>query len=52
MLVAEKVQQAVHERPAPRLADDLRAEHDVAERARNPRRQLVEPVDRKREHVG
>ena len=35
VLVAEQVQEAVRERPAPLGADDLRAEHDVAERTRN-----------------
>ena len=52
MLVAEQVQQPVHERRPPLLADDLRAEDDVAERARHPVGQLVPPVDREGEHVG
>ena len=48
----EQVQDPVDERPAPLLADDLRADDDVAERPRDAVRQLVEAVDREREHVG
>ena len=52
VVVAEQVQQPVRERPAPLVADDLRADDDVAERARHPVGQLVAAVDREREHVG
>ena len=52
VLVAEQVQEPVHERRPPRLPDDLRAEDDVAERPRHPRRQLLPPVDREGEDVG
>ena len=38
VVVAEQVEEPVDERPAPLLADDLRAEDDVAERARHARR--------------
>ena len=41
----------MHERRAPRVADDLRAEDDVAELPRHAVRQLVAAVDREREHV-
>ena len=52
VVVPEQVQQPVRERRAPRLADDLWAQHDVAERARHAVGQLVAAVDREREHVG
>src|SRR5262245_65589135 len=39
------------ERRSPRVAGHLRAEHDVAERARDALGQLVEPVEREREPV-
>ncbi len=42
----------MHERRAPRLADDLRAHDDVPELARQPIRQLLARVDRERERVG
>ena len=51
VVVPEQVQQAVDERRAPRVADDVRAEHDVAERARDAGRHLVAAVEREREHV-
>ena len=51
MVVAEQVQEPVHERRAPRLADDLRADDEVSERARQSGRKLVAPVEREREHV-
>ncbi len=49
---AEQMEDPVHEWPPPLVADDLRADDDVAERARNAVGELVEAVDRKREHVG
>ncbi len=52
VVVAEQVQQPVHERRPPGLADDLRAEDRVAELARQPSAQRVAAVDREREHVG
>src|SRR3954451_7322700 len=52
VLEAEQVENPVHERPAPLLGDDLGADHDVAECAWHPVRQLIETVDRKREDVG
>src|SRR3954471_16671781 len=52
VVVAEQVQQPVRERPAPLGADDLRAEDDIAERARYSFRDLVAAVDREREHIG
>ena len=52
VVVAEQVQQTVGQRPAPVVADDLRAEHHVAERARHARGEVVAAVDREREHVG
>ena len=51
VVVAEQVQDPVHERPPPLVADDLRADDDVAERPRDAFGQLVEAVDREREHV-
>src|SRR3954463_4052939 len=42
----------MREGPAPVVADDLRAEDDVAERARHSLRQLVASVDRERQDVG
>ena len=52
VVVAEQVQQAVHERSAPLLADDLWAEDDVAELPRYLGGKRVPPVDREREDVG
>ena len=40
------------EGPAPLVADDVRAEHDVAERTRLAGRERLEPVDREGEDVG
>ena len=42
----------MRQRRPPGVADHLRAEDDVAERARHSLRELVAPVDREREHVG
>src|SRR5581483_8029366 len=42
----------VRQRLAPTLADDLRAEDDVAEHAGRPGGHLAAAVDREREHVG
>src|SRR5579862_6427046 len=42
----------MRERLAPALADHVRTEHDISERAREPVRQLVAAVDRKGEDVG
>ena len=50
-VVAEQVQEPVHERLPPRVAHDLRADDEIAERARQPVRQLLAPVEREREHV-
>ena len=50
--IPEQVQDPVHERPPPLLTDDRGADDDVAERPRDAFRQLVEAVDREREHVG
>src|SRR5262245_23765988 len=52
MVVAEQVQDAVHDRAAPGVADDIRADHEVAELPRQPFGQLLARVERKREHVG
>jgi hypothetical protein len=52
VLVPEQVQHAVHERPPPLVADDLRADGDVAERARDPLGQRLAAVEREREDVG
>ena len=52
VVVADEVQDRVHERRPPRVADDLRAEDDVAELARYARRQRLSAVDRKRERIG
>jgi hypothetical protein len=52
VLVAEKVQEPVHEGPPPLGADELGAENDVAELARDALGELVPPVDRKREDIG
>src|SRR4051812_48669001 len=46
------MQHGVHERRAPRLAHDLRAEDDVAELARRALRHRVTAVDRKGKRVG
>jgi hypothetical protein len=51
MLVPEHMQDAVHERRTPLVADHLRAEDDVTDRARHALGHLVAPVERKREHV-
>src|SRR5215208_7155352 len=51
VVVAEQVEQPVRERPPPFVADDVWAQHDVAERARQPARQLVAAIDRERQHV-
>ena len=51
VVVADEVQHGVHERPAPRVADDLRADDDVAELPRQARRQLVARVERERERI-
>src|SRR5215831_666942 len=50
VVVAEQVEQAVRQRPAPLLAHDGGAQHDVAERPRDPIGKLVTTVDREREH--
>ncbi len=52
VVVAEQVQQAVDERRPPGVADDLRAEDDVAELARHAGRERIASVDRKGEDVG
>ena len=52
VLVAQEMQQPVHEWPPPLVADDLRAEDDVAELAGHAGGQRVAAVDREREHVG
>ena len=52
VVVAEQVEQAVGQRRPPGVADDGRAEHDIAERARKALGQLVAAVDREREDVG
>src|SRR6476646_11216632 len=52
VLVAEQMQETMHERLPPGLAGDLRAENRVAELAWHPFRQALAAVDRKREHVG
>src|SRR5215218_982189 len=51
VLVPDEVQHGMYERRAPRVADDLRTEHDVAELPRDTFRQLVEPVDRECERI-
>src|SRR5438477_7386087 len=45
------MQEAVRQRPAPLVTDDLGADHDVAERARHALGKLLAAVDREREHV-
>src|SRR2546426_12258041 len=52
MLVAEQMQETMHERLSPGLAGDLRAENRVAELAWHSCRQALAAVDRKRKHVG
>src|SRR5579872_2446391 len=52
VVVADEVQDGVNERRAPLRPDDLRADDDVAELARQPVGQLVERIERKRERVG
>src|SRR5687767_5832982 len=52
VVVAEEVQEAVNERPVPGRADDLWAEHDVAELTWYAGGELVAPVDRERQDVG
>ena len=52
VVVAQEVEKAVRERRAPGVADDLRAEDDVAELAGNAGGERVAAVDREREHVG
>ncbi len=52
MLVADQMQQCVHERRLPGLADDLWAENGVSELAGQTARQLLSAVDWKCEHVG
>src|SRR4051812_46329495 len=52
MVLPDQVQQPVDERRPPRLADHLRAEHRVAELARQPGCERLATVDREREHVG
>src|SRR4029079_17673221 len=51
VLVTEEMEQPVDERPAPLLADHLRAEDDVTERSRLPVRQRRRAVDRERQDV-
>src|SRR5262249_14110708 len=51
VVVAEQVEQPVRERPPPLVADDLRADDDVAERPRYAVRKRVAAVDRERQHV-
>ena len=41
----------MHERSAPRVADDLRADHDVSERTRHTLGDLLPPVEREREDI-
>ena len=41
----------MHERPAPRVADDLRTENDVPELTRHAGPELVPSVDREGKHV-
>jgi hypothetical protein len=45
------VQHGVHKRGAPCVSDNLRTEHDVAELARNSRRQRITAVDREGERI-
>jgi hypothetical protein len=52
VVVADEVQQRVHERSAPLLSHNLRTDHDVAELARHAVRQRAEAVDREGERVG
>src|SRR5439155_9743350 len=51
-VVADEVQQRVHERSAPLVADDARTEDDVAELARHAVRHRAEPIDREGASVG
>src|SRR5829696_9367585 len=51
VVVPQQVQQPVHERPPPLLADDVGTEDDVAELARHRVGQRVTAVDREREDV-
>src|SRR4051794_30170276 len=52
VVVSEQVQQPVHERPAPLVADDLGTQDDVTELARHAVRQRIAAVDRERQDVG
>src|SRR5256885_15668393 len=52
VVVADEVQEPVHERLPPGLADDLRAQDRVTELARQPGLERLTRVDRKGEHVG
>src|SRR5690348_17927183 len=51
VVVAEQVEQRVHERCTPCVADDLGAYDDVAELPRHPLRERVARVDRERERI-
>src|SRR5262245_65850059 len=46
------MEQTVHERALPLLADDRRAKHAVAQRPRFALGQRIAPVDRERQDVG
>src|SRR5450759_6015229 len=46
------MQEPVRERPAPLTSHHFRTDNDVAELARKSFRQLAQPVDWEREHVG
>ena len=52
VVVAEEVQKPVDERPAPLRPYDLRAQHHVAERARDTLGDVVTTVERERQDVG
>ena len=52
VLVAEQVEQRVHERSAPGRADDLRADERIPELARNSVGELFSAVHGKGENVG
>src|SRR5436305_2822602 len=51
VVVAHEMQQCMHERAAPGVADNVGTDDDVAELARKARRQVVAAVDRKRERI-
>src|SRR6266536_4672934 len=52
MVVADEMQQRMDERRAPRIADDLWTEHDVAQLPRHALGEFLAAVDRKSKGVG